>query len=148
MKRKIREELFRIECMKKKVVQKYLLKIGLTPGQGQARILIYLSVHAPAVQKEVADACMLDETTISRVIDKMERQGLVVKSRDPQCRRSCRIGLTERGVKKAEEVRSGFKSLEEQLCRGMSANQQKQLADCLEIIRGNLDDCSLDGPSE
>ena len=71
--------LYRIELKKRKIVQKFLVEIGLTPGQGQARILRYLSHHPHITQKEIADACMLDVTTMSRVLDKLEKLGLIIR---------------------------------------------------------------------
>ena len=38
---RLREILFQIELLKRRKVQRFLLEIGLTPGQGQARILIF-----------------------------------------------------------------------------------------------------------
>ena len=50
-KQRLREILFQIELLKRRKVQRFLLAIGLTPGQGQARILIYLSSHSSVTQK-------------------------------------------------------------------------------------------------
>ena len=105
MGQQLREILFQIELIKRKRVQEFLLGIGLTPGQGQARILVFVDAHPAVTQKEIADACMLDVTTMSRTLDKLQKQGLIIRERDPGCRRSCRISLTEEGRKKAEAVR-------------------------------------------
>ena len=107
MRQQLREILFQIELIKRKQVQEFLLGIGLTPGQGQARILVYVDTHPDVTQREIADACMLDVTTMSRTLDKLQKQGLIQKERDPVCRRSCRISLTEAGRGKAEEAGSG-----------------------------------------
>ena len=103
-KQSLREILFQIELLKRRKVQRFLLDIGLTPGQGQARILAYLSSHSSVTQKEIADRCMLDVTTMSRVLNKLEEMGLISRQRDPGCRRAYQIGLTEAGQQKAEEV--------------------------------------------
>lgn len=76
-KQSLREILFQIELLKRRKVQRFLLDIGLTPGQGQARILAYLSSHSSVTQKEIADRCMLDVTTMSRVLNKLEEMGLI-----------------------------------------------------------------------
>ena len=119
-KQSLREILFQIELLKRRKVQRFLLDIGLTPGQGQARILVYLSSHSSVTQKEIADRCMLDVTTMSRVLNKLEEMGLIRRQRDPGCRRAYQIGLTEAGRQKAEEVNRGFERLEEMLCRELS----------------------------
>ena len=60
---KFREVLFEIELRKRKKVQELLVKMGLTPGQGQARILSFLSAHSPVSQKEIADAIAMIEAS-------------------------------------------------------------------------------------
>ena len=72
---KFREVLFEIELRKRKKVQEFLVKMGLTPGQGQARILSYLSVNDRVTQRETADACLLDATTMSRALDRLRKNG-------------------------------------------------------------------------
>ena len=122
-KQSLREILFQIELLKRRKVQRFLLDIGLTPGQGQARILVYLSSHSSVTQKKIADRCMLDVTTMSRVLNKLEEMGLISRQRDPGCRRAYQIGLTEAGQQKAEEVNRGFERLEEMLCRELSEEE-------------------------
>lgn len=137
-KQKFRETLYQIELLKRKKVQRFLLDIGLTPGQGQARILIFLSAHSPVTQKEIADACLLDVTTMSRTLDKMERQGLLRRERDPECRRAYRVELTEAGYQKAEEVKKGFLCLEDIMCSEVSDKELDELICGLEKMRENL----------
>lgn len=117
------DTLYRIELKKRKIVQKFLVEIGLTPGQGQARILRYLSHHPHITQKEIADACMLDVTTMSRVLDKLEKLGLIIRERDPDCRRAYQISLTAAGQEKAEQIEQAFQKLADQMCEGISGEK-------------------------
>ena len=137
-KQKFRETLYQIELLKRKKVQKLLLDMGLTPGQGQARILSFLSAHSPVSQKEIADACFLDVTTMSRTLDKMERQGLLRRERDPKCRRTYQVELTEEGAGKAKEVETGFRHLEEFMCSGIPDEELEGMIRGLGKIRENL----------
>lgn len=141
MKQELREVLFQIELLKRKRVQEFLLRIGLTPGQGQARILVFLVSHPSVTQREIADACMLDVTTMSRTLDKLEKQGLILRKRDPGCRRSYQISLTAEGRKKAEEANTEFSELEEVLCAGFQEKEIKKLTGQLRKMRENL--CSF-----
>ena len=138
-KQSLREILFQIELLKRRKVQRFLLDIGLTPGQGQARILIYLSSHSSVTQKEIADRCMLDVTTMSRVLNKLEEMGLISRQRDPGCRRAYQIGLTEAGRQKAEEVNRGFERLEEMLCRELSEEEIGSLTTGLKKVKESLE---------
>lgn len=138
-KQSLREILFQIELLKRRKVQRFLLDIGLTPGQGQARILAYLSSHSSVTQKEIADRCMLDVTTMSRVLNKLEEMGLISRQRDPGCRRAYQIGLTEAGQQKAEEVNRGFERLEEMLCRELSKEEIGSLTTGLKKVKESLE---------
>ena len=73
----IRKTLFEIEQQKRARVQRFLLEIGLTPGQGQARILSSLAAAGNVTQRELADACLMDVTTMSRTLDRLEEKGLI-----------------------------------------------------------------------
>lgn len=138
-KQSLREILFQIELLKRRKVQRFLLDIGLTPGQGQARILVYLSSHSSVTQKEIADRCMLDVTTMSRVLNKLEEMGLISRQRDPGCRRAYQIGVTEAGRQKAEEVNRGFERLEEMLCRELSEEEISSLTTGLKKVKESLE---------
>ena len=138
-KQSLREILFQIELLKRRKVQRFLLDIGLTPGQGQARILVYLSSHSSVTQKEIADRCMLDVTTMSRVLNKLEEMGLISRQRDPGCRRAYQVGLTEAGRQKAEEVNRGFERLEEMLCRELSEEEIGSLTTGLKKVKESLE---------
>ncbi len=135
---KVRELLFQIELLKRKKVQDFLTQIGLTPGMGQARILLYLESHSSVTQREIADACMLDVTTMSRALDKLERAGLLLRGRDPKCRRSYQISLTPAGKEKAAEVQEGFSALENILCSGFQEQEIAELTERLLRVRDNL----------
>lgn len=143
-KQKLREVLLQADLLKKRKVQKYLLEIGLTPGQGQARILQYLDRSEPVNQRELAEACMLDVTTMSRAVKRLEDLGLLQRERDPACMRSYRIYLTDKGKMKTEEIRSGFRQLEDCMCEGMKEEEIHILLEGIEKIRKNLEkDCAL-----
>lgn len=140
MKQRLRRLLFEIEQLKRNKVQDFLLSIGLTPGEGQARILMSLAASEHVSQRKLADECMLDVTTMSRTLDRLERQGLIERKRDPGCRRAYRISLTEAGRMKAEVVKEGFARLEEMLFDGFGQEELEQLAEELGKIRDNLEE--------
>ena len=71
-------------------------------------------------------------------LDKLQKQGLIIRERDPDCRRSCRISLTEAGREKAEAVRIGFAEIEQRICSGFREDEVGQLAGQLLRIKENL----------
>lgn len=74
-------------------------------------------------QRELADACFLDVTTMSRTIDRLVSAGLIVRESNPECRRSFIISLTDNGRKKAEDVIDIFAMADEVFCENISEEE-------------------------
>lgn len=119
-KKNIRELLVRGEKARKQIFFPLLSDLGLTPGQGQAKILFHLQQEDRITQKELADRCRIDAAAMSRNIDKLEGLGLLVRESNPDCRRSFSICLTEKGYTEAREIRKVFEQFEEIVSGGIS----------------------------
>ena len=119
-KQSIRELMVRGEKARKQIFFPLLSDLGLTPGQGQAKILYHLQQEDRITQKELADRCRIDAAAMSRNIDKLEGLGLLVRESNPDCRRSFSICLTEKGYKEAMEIRKVFEQFEEIVSEGIS----------------------------
>ena len=137
-KQKIRRAFLEIEQLKRVRIQEVLLSLGLTPGHGQARTLMALLRLESASQKELAVECLLDVTTMSRTLDRLQNMGLVERRRDPMSRRTFRVSLTEEGKKLAEKVTEEFSKIDEAICRDFSDEELEALLSRLEKVRENL----------
>ena len=63
----IRDLMIQIEKARKRLVQPFLQNLGLTLGQGHARILNCLLEEDHLTQTELAGRCRMDTTTMSRI---------------------------------------------------------------------------------
>ncbi|MFN3668249.1 MAG: MarR family winged helix-turn-helix transcriptional regulator [Brevundimonas sp.] len=72
-----------------------LARMGLTLSQWQ--VLATLSRLTDATMGEVAAFCATDRTTLTRAVDRMVRDGLVKRDRDPLDRRQVHLRLTGDG---------------------------------------------------
>ena len=90
----IRKILHRLDLERRQLMRPKFLEMGLTVGEGQPRILNCLLEQGEMSQRELADACMFDVTTLSRTLDKMEKAGLLTRSVNPASRRAHLIALT------------------------------------------------------
>lgn len=72
-----------------------LARTGLTPGQWQ--VLATLSRLDKATMGEVAAFCATDRTTLTRTVDRMVEDGLVLRDRDLVDRRQVHLKLTDKG---------------------------------------------------
>lgn len=72
-------------------LKKYDLKITYWPT------LFLLWENEGLSQTELAQACMTEHYTTTRILDKLEILGLIERRTDPNSRRTFRIYLTEKG---------------------------------------------------
>lgn len=119
----IRELMARGERARKQIFSPLLSEFGLTPGQGQARILYYLLLKDHVTQKELADNCHFEVTTMSRNLDKLEKLGLIIRQNNPDCRRSFLICLTDKGIAEAKEIKKVFEQFEQIVSDGITKEE-------------------------
>ena len=139
-KSEIREMLFRLDLLRKKLLQPFFLSLGLSIGQGQPRILNHLLIKDDITQKELADLCDMDVTTIARTIDKLEEAELLERKRQPECRRSYRIRLTEEGRKKALQIKERFELIDDKIWEGFEEEEMEEVLRGLKKICKNLEE--------
>ena len=74
----LQEHIFRLENRRRELMRPEYLRLGLTIGQGQPRILMYLLTEDGCSQREIAENCHLDVTTLSRTLLATARKGLSI----------------------------------------------------------------------
>jgi len=77
-------------------------KFGLTTSN-QFGILLILS-ETPMSQKEIANKSFSDEPTTTRTLDRMIKNGLVIKNRSVEDKRKQVVQLTEKGNELLEKI--------------------------------------------
>ena len=87
--------LYRAFHAQRKRLRPYMAQIGLAPGQ--PKILRYVLNHEGCMQKEAAESCDIEPATISRMIDTLEKGGLVRRVIPENNRRAGSLYLTEKG---------------------------------------------------
>ena len=108
----------------------------ITPEQG---VLNRLWEKDGISQKEISEITIKDQTTLTRILDKLERKGFVKRQTTPIDRRVFLIFLTDSG-RSLENilVPIAYEALEEAL-QGLSKEEIKQLKVLLNRIYLNLD---------
>lgn len=129
----------RVELLRRQLLRLHFIELGLTVGQGQPRILKTLRIKGAMSQRELSDLCVLDVTTMSRTLDKLENMGLIKRTNNPECRRSWVISLTPAGEEKADKVVELFKMADEIFSEGMTDEDIKKLYDMLDVIERNIE---------
>lgn len=72
-----------------------LLKVGITRVQWIA--LYYLGKHDDINQKELGELMDIKESSVARLVDRMEKEGYVIREKDITDRRITKLLLTDKG---------------------------------------------------
>ena len=138
-KSEIRERMNEITQKRRRELRPYYLSLGLTVGQGQPRILrCLLANEGPMTQRELADVCYLDPTTMSRTLDRLQEAGLLSRQPHPDSRRAWLVDLTDTGREKAVEICARLAQWDEKLLTGFTQDELDLVQDALQRMLQNL----------
>ena len=85
---------------------------------GQPKVLEYLMEHDGAEQKEIAAGCHVEAPSLTSILNRMERDGLIERRMLRGNRRSYHIFVTAKGKEKQQRVAEGFAEVEKLRLRG------------------------------
>ena len=114
----------------------YLSRLGLS--YGQPKLLRCLSTLGACSQRQLADACEVDPSAICRMLDSMERDGLLTRRPDPGDRRTGVVSLTDRGREAFRQWEEQCAELENQMLEGFTEEERKALSDLLARAYRNM----------
>ena len=109
---------------------------GVSPAQFVA--LAHLTALGPLSQSELADRLSITPATAVRLIDRMERDGWVIRQIDKQDARVRRVAPTEQAARIWEEVSRAGRALLEQAYQGVHPAEIETVKRVLERVRRNL----------
>ncbi|SRR5690554_5954325 len=79
---------------------------------------------------------MLDRTPdVTRMLDRLERAGLIERARSEHDRRVVQVGISNRGMDLLARMDEPIKAAEQRLARHLSADDQRRLCGLLEKLR-------------
>lgn len=87
---------------------------------------------------ELARAAQLHPGAMTRVLDKLEAQGLVARVTDPQDRRAVHVDLTDAGRALWDVVGAYGRRVHEYAMQGLDDSERAHLLDLLTRVRDNL----------
>ncbi|MCW3489054.1 MarR family winged helix-turn-helix transcriptional regulator [Dethiobacter alkaliphilus] len=86
-------------------------------------------------QIQLGELMGVDRTTISGIVDRLERGGLVERGADPMDRRSCMLSLTEKGRSLQDELAPIAADINQSLAKNLSQDEVELLVEMLKKIR-------------
>lgn len=113
-----------------------LAELGLHAGQ--EILLMYLWENDGLIQSELALLMEVEPPTLTKMLHRMEKVGLLERRRDQQDARSYRIYLTDKGRALFEPVTHAWNVLESRILTDLTLEEQLLFRRLLLQIRSNL----------
>jgi DNA-binding MarR family transcriptional regulator len=89
--------------------------------------------------KEIGSRCLIDSSSMTVLVDKLEREGLVERKLDPQDRRAIRVFILPKGKEIAQEISNRAVDFNALLLDIIGEYNQKEFIHGLNNIINNLD---------
>jgi DNA-binding MarR family transcriptional regulator len=132
-------EVYRlVDLVAKKLTRLQRREIGsveLTPAQYSVLSLLWQSDGQQF--NELASACCCSPSTITGVVDTLERKGLVARESNPEDRRSLLVRLTDEG-RALQRATPGLEMMFEGCCEGLKGGELRQLCELLRRLNDTI----------
>lgn len=104
------------------------------------RVLMVLGERAPRSIGQIAEACVINLSTMMRIIGRMRLAGLVTSNASPTDARVTEVFLTTLGTSKLDEARAKTAPIYQAVIQGFSARDFDQMIRHLGRLHDNLGD--------
>lgn len=128
--------LFRLTQKIREWQDPFMHAIGLT--HGQPRVLRYISLHDGCKQTDIANYYNIKASTVSKIVDDLEKSGFLEKRQAENSRRSASLSLTEEGRVCFEKANAIQIRMQKQMLSGFSEEETEQFRDFIEKATKNL----------
>ena len=118
------------------VFRPMIAELGLSVGQ--PKILGFRTRHDGCMQKDLSAMCDIEPATISRLLDKMEADGLITRKAVAGNKRATAISLTPSGYARHEASMELRRQLEEMELSGFSEEEKALFYQFLVRLYKNL----------
>jgi len=90
-------------------------------------------------QSEIAEETIKDKANITRILDVMQRNGLIQRRKHESDRRAYKIFLTDKGRELQDTLAKHVQQIDNQACEGLNVEELKELKRILKKMCANLD---------
>lgn len=106
----------------------------ITPGQ--LGVMVIVRANEGMNQQRLANALGIDRSTMSGVLDALERRRLIARKPSPRDRRSHALELTAAGRDMLEELLPAHRAHEARIAAGLDAGERRDLLRLLQKLNG------------
>jgi DNA-binding MarR family transcriptional regulator len=108
-------------------------------GVGHLPVLVALQDGQASTQRDLARFAKIEQPPMAQMLARMERDGLIERTRDPADGRSSRIVLTQAAQERMPEAATTLFQGNREALNGFTDAEAAQLVDLLTRLIGNLD---------
>jgi len=105
----------------------------------QLQVLKCMQFDLGQSQRQLCTAAGKSPANITRILDRMERKGRIVRRKNPNDRRASLVFLTEAGVVLRDQMTTLFAALGKELVEDIESERQKIAFDVLTIIKNKIE---------
>lgn len=111
--------------------------LGVGPGQLAQMLALY--EEDGLTQTELCDRVRIDQSTMAHTLKRMERDGLVSRTRDPIDRRQVKVHLTPRAREIQDALVTAASQVNAQALQGMTRSDAERLLDTFSQLIAHLE---------
>ena len=114
-----------------------LRSLGL--GMSQVPVLLALEQSGALSQKELAEKSRVEQPTMAEMLARMERDGIIERTPNPEDRRGSLVSLTRRTRGRIPKAKDALMQGERDATAGFSAAEKAMLMELLLRVANNLE---------
>lgn len=103
-------------------------------------VLFVVARHQPIEMQEIGLALRKDKSTMTNVVNQLEKRGYVIRTRHPEDRRRVRVELTAQATEALPAFLKISRRFNRRLMRGFQPAEREVLQQSLERLLGNMAD--------
>ena len=111
-----------------------LAKAGVELTMTQAGILFLLKRKDMRTMSELGEVFDIDNSAVTRLVDRLEKNGIVERHPSPGDRRAFRIHVTPKGLEALEKAKKVIMGVNEELRKGFTAEEVESYKKVLKSI--------------
>jgi len=92
-------------------------------------------------QKDLSERADKDQATVTKILDLLEKRGLVERKPNPNDRRSFLISITDKGKELAKELTPFIEDIFKTITENISEDELKCYVDVLKRLQENIEKC-------
>ena len=121
----------------KRWINQRTIQINVLPGQ--SKILQCLDEYGPLTPKEIGKLCIVDKSTTTSLLNKMEKMNYIEKKNQNHDKRSILIPRTKLGKEKKQLVKQICLESDQFILQRLSKKEQQEIINLLKQINDTLE---------